>query len=134
MFILPFMEASPLFNSYNQMGRYLLPDKTKNPDGNLRYGGLQHHPHRPRFNTFTCPSDTPTKIGNVTEHNYVVNFGNAGFFQELQTSSSGTAYATPYYAGGAWLGRRSPTATLRFIRRANGPTVSRPSPTARATP
>lgn len=105
MFILPFMEASPLFNSYNQMGSYLLPDKSKNPDGNLRYGGICNTTCTgSRFNTFTCPSDTPTKIGNVTEHNYVVNFGNAGFFQELQTSSSGATYATPYYATGVWLG------------------------------
>jgi prepilin-type N-terminal cleavage/methylation domain-containing protein/prepilin-type processing-associated H-X9-DG protein len=104
-FVLPFMEASPLYNAYNQSGRYLLPDGTKNPDGNLRYGGVCNTTVTgSRFNTLTCPSDTPTKMGTVTQHNYVANFGNAGFFQELQTSSNGMGYATPYYANGMWLG------------------------------
>jgi prepilin-type processing-associated H-X9-DG protein len=85
----------------------LLPDGTKNPDGNLRYGGVCNLTvTQTRFNSLLCPSDTPQIAAgsNITEHNYAVNFGNAGFFQELQTSSNGIGYATPYYTGGTWLG------------------------------
>jgi prepilin-type N-terminal cleavage/methylation domain-containing protein/prepilin-type processing-associated H-X9-DG protein len=104
-FILPYIEGNAGYNAYNTFGRYLLPDGTKNPDQTLRYGGAANTTVTGmRLNTLSCPSDTPTKIGNVTEHNYAVNFGNAGFFQELQTSSQGQSYATPYYANGAWLG------------------------------
>src|SRR4051794_10557261 len=38
-FILPYLENNNGYNAYNTGGRYLLPDGSKNPDGNLRYGG-----------------------------------------------------------------------------------------------
>jgi len=104
-FILPYIEGNAGYNAYNTYGRYLLPDGTKNADGNLRYGGACNTTVTGmRLNTLTCPSDTPTKIGSVTEHSYAVNFGNAGFFQELQKSINNMSYATPYYPGGNWLG------------------------------
>ena len=107
-FILPYLEGTPLYNAYNMSGRYLLPDGTKNPDGNLRYGGIcQLTVTTSRLNVLSCPSDQPianSAYANITEHNYAVNFGNAGLFQELTTSSNGIAYAAPYYAGGTWLG------------------------------
>jgi prepilin-type processing-associated H-X9-DG protein len=89
-------------------GRYLLPDGTKNPDGNLRYGGVcQLTVTRSRIMALTCPSDSAqvnASYANLTEHNYAVNFGNAGFFQELSVSSNGMTYATPYYTPATWLG------------------------------
>ena len=110
MFILPYIEGNPLYNSYNMNGRYLLPNGTKNPDGSLRYGGpAQTTVTTNRVNTLTCPSDTPQAIGSpvaITEHNYAVNFGNAGLFQELSTAYNGAASPTPAgtYYGGTWLG------------------------------
>ena len=109
-FVLPFIEGTPTYNAYNQAGRYLLADGiTKNPDQTLRYGGACNTTvTTTRFNSLTCPSDTAFAVlvgtSNITEHNYAVNFGNAGLFQELQTGATGIAYATPYYSGGAWLG------------------------------
>jgi prepilin-type N-terminal cleavage/methylation domain-containing protein/prepilin-type processing-associated H-X9-DG protein len=107
-FVLPYLEGNTTFNAYNQSGRYLLPDGTKNPDGSLRYGGAANLTvTRTRFNSLTCPSDQPqtmTDFNNLTEHNYAANFGNAGTFQELQTSINGLTYATPYYVNGVWLG------------------------------
>src|SRR4051812_32414289 len=73
MFILPYIEGNPTYNSYNMAGRYLLPDGTKNADGNLRYGGVaQTTVTGQRFTSLTCPSDSPQKIGAITEHNYAV--------------------------------------------------------------
>jgi prepilin-type N-terminal cleavage/methylation domain-containing protein/prepilin-type processing-associated H-X9-DG protein len=117
MFILPYIEGNPLYNAYNMFGRYLLPDGTKNPDVTLRYGGVcQTTVTTKRITTLTCPSDTPQAINvaigggtgtaPITEHNYAVNFGNAGLFQELSTAASGAASPTPAgtYYGGMWLG------------------------------
>jgi len=113
MFILPYLEGTPLYNSYNMYGSYLLPDGTKNPDGNLRYGGIcQLTVTCRRVNTLTCPSDSTQAIlvagttNSITEHNYTINFGNAGLFQELSTNYAGAASPTPAgtYYGGSWLG------------------------------
>src|SRR5262249_8788303 len=87
-FILPYVEGNAMYNAYNQNGSYLLPGTTtKNPDLNLRYGGVCNLTvTQRRINSFTCPSDSPTsepQYSNITEHNYAVNFGNAGFFQEV---------------------------------------------------
>jgi prepilin-type N-terminal cleavage/methylation domain-containing protein/prepilin-type processing-associated H-X9-DG protein len=107
-FILPYIENNAGYNAYNTFGSYLLPGGAKNPDGNLRYGGIcQTTVTGMRLNTLTCPSDNPTKIGSITEHNYVVNFGNAGMFQEMSTNYAGAASPTPagvYYPGGTWAG------------------------------
>src|SRR6266481_4239638 len=54
MFILPYLEGNPSYNAYNMMGRYLLPDGTKNPDQSLRYGGpAQTTVTGQRFNVLT---------------------------------------------------------------------------------
>jgi len=111
MFILPFIEGNPSYNAYNQSGSYLIAGTTtKNPDGNLRYGGACNTTvTHLRITSLTCPSDTPTNdpsIGSLAEHNYAVNFGNAGFFQEVTTSFAGCAspVTTQYYPGINWLG------------------------------
>jgi prepilin-type N-terminal cleavage/methylation domain-containing protein/prepilin-type processing-associated H-X9-DG protein len=117
MFVLPYLEGNPTYNSYNMYGRYLLPDGTKNPDGSLRYGGAaQTTVTGSRFNVLTCPSDSPQKIGLITEHNYAVNFGNAGMFQELTTAYNGAASPTPAgsYYGGVWLGAPFSDAEISF--------------------
>jgi prepilin-type N-terminal cleavage/methylation domain-containing protein/prepilin-type processing-associated H-X9-DG protein len=104
-FVLPYLEGTPTYNAYNHSGRYLNPDGTKNPDGSLRYGGAANTTvTRTRFNSLLCPCDTPYAPGGITQHNYAVNFGNAGLFQELQKSTNGISYATPYYPNGNWLG------------------------------
>jgi prepilin-type N-terminal cleavage/methylation domain-containing protein/prepilin-type processing-associated H-X9-DG protein len=111
MFILPYLEGNSQYNAYNQYGSYLIPGTTtKNPDSNLRYGGIcQLTVTKSRINSLTCPSDTPTGeplYSNITEHNYAVNFGNAGFFQEVTTvaASCASPVTTQYYPGGQWLG------------------------------
>jgi prepilin-type N-terminal cleavage/methylation domain-containing protein/prepilin-type processing-associated H-X9-DG protein len=119
MFILPFIEGTPTYNAYNMYGRYLLPDGTKNQDGSLRYGGVcQTTVTTSRVKTLTCPSDTQYAIGNppITEHNYAVNFGNAGMFQELTTRYDGGASPTPAgaYYGGLWLGAPFSDAEISF--------------------
>ncbi len=106
-FLLPYLEQHPMYNAYNMMGRYLQPDGTKNPDGNLRYGGVaQLTVTRSRINALTCPADTAVAVAlysNITNHNYAVNFGSAGLFQGLQTNYNNTlTYATPYPV--PWLG------------------------------
>jgi prepilin-type N-terminal cleavage/methylation domain-containing protein/prepilin-type processing-associated H-X9-DG protein len=117
MYILPYIEGNPAYNAYNMDARYLLPDGTKNPDQNLRYGGpAQTTVTGSRFNVLTCPSDSPQKIGAITEHNYAVNFGNAGMFQELTTAYNGAASPTPAgsYYGGNWLGAPFSDAEISF--------------------
>jgi prepilin-type N-terminal cleavage/methylation domain-containing protein/prepilin-type processing-associated H-X9-DG protein len=110
MFILPYIEGNAGYNAYNMYGSYLLPNGTKSPFTDLRYGGpIQLTVTRSRLNTLTCPSDQPVAVpayNNLTEHNYAVNFGNAGMFQELTTNYAGVASPTPagQYLGGTWLG------------------------------
>jgi prepilin-type N-terminal cleavage/methylation domain-containing protein/prepilin-type processing-associated H-X9-DG protein len=110
-FILPYIEGNSTYNAYNQFGSYMIQGTlNKNPDGNLRYGGVcQLTVTTSRFNSLTCPSDTPVAnaaYANITEHNYAANFGNAGMFQELTTPAApgiSSFTATQFY-GGTWLG------------------------------
>jgi prepilin-type N-terminal cleavage/methylation domain-containing protein/prepilin-type processing-associated H-X9-DG protein len=120
-FILPYIEGNTLFNAYNAAGAYLLADNvTKNPDTtSLRYGGYcQSTVVGRRISTLTCPSDTPSTYagtyGPVTYHNYVVNFGNAGVYQQLTTASvGGNFFSNPYPVGG-WLGAPFSDSDLSF--------------------
>jgi prepilin-type N-terminal cleavage/methylation domain-containing protein/prepilin-type processing-associated H-X9-DG protein len=118
LFILPYLEQTPLYNSYNMTGTYEIPGSggVKNTDGNLRYGGVcQLTVTSARINTLTCPSDTINTTGvpnstittmPVSYHNYVVNFGSAGYYQQLSTAPNGyggTTFSNPYPPGN-WLG------------------------------
>jgi prepilin-type N-terminal cleavage/methylation domain-containing protein/prepilin-type processing-associated H-X9-DG protein len=115
MFILPYLELSTLYNSYNQMGTYESAGGVKNTDQNLRYGGIcQVTVTSARINTLTCPSDSintagyPSPIASlpISFHNYVVNFGSFGYYQQLATAPSGyggMTFSTPYPPGN-WLG------------------------------
>jgi prepilin-type N-terminal cleavage/methylation domain-containing protein/prepilin-type processing-associated H-X9-DG protein len=112
LFVLPFIEQTNLYNSYNMYGTYDLPDGTKNTDGNLRYGGVcQLTVTSARINSLTCPSDTindqgyPSAIASmpISFHNYVVNFGSFGYYQQLTTAPNGAVFSNPYPPGG-WTG------------------------------
>ena len=80
-FILPYIEGSNLFNSYNYVGndRY---ENLKIQTGQFRYGGAVNT--TVTYNhvlTYLCPSDgnnlnLPGGGWAITCHNYVVNFGN----------------------------------------------------------
>jgi prepilin-type N-terminal cleavage/methylation domain-containing protein/prepilin-type processing-associated H-X9-DG protein len=110
-FILPYIEGNPTYNAYNQFGSYMIQGTlTKNPDGNLRYGGVcQTTVTTSRFKSLTCPSDSAGANAvylNITNHNYAANFGNAGLFQEVVNPAApgiSTFTATQFY-GGVWLG------------------------------
>jgi prepilin-type N-terminal cleavage/methylation domain-containing protein/prepilin-type processing-associated H-X9-DG protein len=113
VFILPYLEGNPMFNAWNMAGRYFLPNGTKNPDNNLRYGGVcQLTVTSSRINVLTCPSDIINTAGYpsavpsmpISYHNYVVNFGSAGYYQQVTTAAaSGVFFASPYPPGG-WFG------------------------------
>jgi prepilin-type N-terminal cleavage/methylation domain-containing protein/prepilin-type processing-associated H-X9-DG protein len=74
--ILPFIEQRAMADLY------------RNSDGNdatgPRYGAAPNNTNvtTKRIKALTCPSDRPNApTGNITNHNYAVNFGNTSFFQ-----------------------------------------------------
>ncbi len=111
-FILPHLEQSPLFNSYNHEGRYWAPGTTSGtssgPANNLRYGSPANLTvTRNTINTLTCPSDIgkPSNlsfVSGVTSHNYTVNFGNGDIYQSLGPVPGG--YAVGIYPDAPWRG------------------------------
>jgi prepilin-type N-terminal cleavage/methylation domain-containing protein/prepilin-type processing-associated H-X9-DG protein len=112
LFTLPYMELSTLYNAYNQDGTYESANGIKNTDLNLRYGGIcQLTVTSARINTLTCPSDIINSTGYpsgvasqpISYHNYVVNFGSAGYYQQLASAPNGTFFSNPYPPGN-WLG------------------------------
>jgi len=118
-FILPFMEGNSLYNAYNSYGSYLLSDNiTKNPNGDLRYGGVSHTTVTcRRVASLTCPSDSPatyTGAFPLTYHNYVVNFGSGGVYQQLTTASVGGTFFSNAYPPGNWSGAPFSDSDLSF--------------------
>jgi prepilin-type N-terminal cleavage/methylation domain-containing protein/prepilin-type processing-associated H-X9-DG protein len=116
LFILPYIEQTPLYNAYNMTGTYEIPGSggVKNTDGSLRYGGVaQLTVTSARINTLTCPTDSPSPgypspiaTMPISFHNYVVNFGNAGYYQQLSAAPNGyggTTFSAPYPPN-VWLG------------------------------
>jgi prepilin-type N-terminal cleavage/methylation domain-containing protein/prepilin-type processing-associated H-X9-DG protein len=99
VFVLPYIEQQPLFNSWNSAGNDRYEDSGIQIPRNWRYGGAANLTvTRSRVNTYYCPTDG----GNlslvssgwpVTSQNYVVNFGNSIIDQ------------TPYYL---WNGIKQP--------------------------
>jgi prepilin-type N-terminal cleavage/methylation domain-containing protein/prepilin-type processing-associated H-X9-DG protein len=81
VFIMPFLEQGPLFNSWNSYGNPQLPNETL-----YRYAGAVNSTVvTARINTMLCPSDqadTTLYTGpsgaqwGIPSMNYVVNFGN----------------------------------------------------------
>jgi prepilin-type N-terminal cleavage/methylation domain-containing protein/prepilin-type processing-associated H-X9-DG protein len=83
VFILPYTEQNPLFNSWNQSGAAV------DVNGVLTYGAPPNTTTtRNRLNTYTCPSDTPNALyGVMPMYNYAANFGNTSLAQHLNAVS-----------------------------------------------
>jgi prepilin-type N-terminal cleavage/methylation domain-containing protein len=82
--ILPFIEQGNMFKLYRNSGgngtgpRYSSSPNTTNVCNK-------------RITVLSCPSDTPNRpFGNLTNHNYAVNFGNTGYGQ--QSSLNGVLF------------------------------------------
>lgn len=111
-FILPYLEQSPLYNSYNMEGRYWQPGTTSGggsgPANAIRYGGPQNLTvTRSVINSLICPTDAPkpsdlSVYNGVTWHNYTVNFGNADIYQSKGPVPGG--YSVGVYPDAPWLG------------------------------
>jgi len=108
VFILPYTEQNPLFNSWNQ------GSSSTDPGGILTYGSPPNTTvSRNRLASQTCPSDTPDALyGTMPMYNYAANFGNTSLAQHLNAvpdpfNSSkflifgGSPFADVSYAGSA---------------------------------
>lgn len=75
--ILPYVEQANLYQLYEQDRKYGIPVD------DARYGHAANLPvTTKRISVYTCPSDTPNSpIGNITSHNYAVNYGNTSYGQ-----------------------------------------------------
>jgi len=74
--VLPYMEQANLADQYDSGTKWGLPDS-------YYYSDPRNTPVTTQFiETLLCPSDEPQRsdsfLGNITRHNYVVNYGNTG--------------------------------------------------------
>ncbi|MEW4489987.1 DUF1559 domain-containing protein [Thalassoglobus sp. JC818] len=78
--ILPYIDQANLYNIYVNDRKYGVPSDT------ARYGHAANLPvTTTRLVSLTCPSDSPNvPIGEITSHNYAVNFGNTAFGQHAE--------------------------------------------------
>ncbi len=97
VFFLPYLEQHPLFDAYNQQGRYYPegfvgggPGVGGSGPGNvIRYGSPPNLTvTRNRVAALLCPSDSwatpdPAVYSGLTKHNYAANFGNSDIYQGL---------------------------------------------------
>jgi prepilin-type N-terminal cleavage/methylation domain-containing protein/prepilin-type processing-associated H-X9-DG protein len=97
VFILPYIEQQPLFNSWNSYGNSFVLGGPL--DGPFRYGGVVNITvTSSRVNTYYCPTDGGNQalqgistLGmQVTSQNYLVNFGNTTILQTPITVGSVT--------------------------------------------
>lgn len=81
--ILPYIEQTALFELYENSGG--------NDATGPRYGASPNtQVTTQRIAAFTCPSDSENRpIGNITCHNYAVNYGNTGY---AQTTVNGVTF------------------------------------------
>jgi len=81
MYILPYLDQQPLYNSYNQLGD-MINDVTL--DSLLLYMGPANETvTMTRLEVLTCPADTPSApLNDVTCHNYACNYGNTDLYQD----------------------------------------------------
>lgn len=91
--ILPFVEQENVSELYVNWGG--------NDSTGPRYGSGPNRANvtSRRFATFSCPSDTNNEpIGNMTNHNYAMNYGNTGYRQQdnLNGVLFGEAPFSPY--------------------------------------
>ncbi len=94
IFVMPYLEQQPLYNSWNFSGNNLWGGNYDTP---FRYGGAANLTvSSTRVSTFYCPSDggNTNLVGGssfpVTSQNYVVNFGNTSATQD--TSLDGVVF------------------------------------------
>src|SRR5579884_232365 len=84
--ILPYIEQEAAYKLYVNYGG--------NDSTGPRYGAAPNtQVTTRRFAVLTCPSDTPNApIGNITSHNYGVNYGNTTLYQAPTVTSGGVTY------------------------------------------
>ncbi|NBO91303.1 MAG: DUF1559 domain-containing protein [Planctomycetia bacterium] len=76
--ILPYIEQENLYRIYVGFGGEgyatlgAAPRYASSPNSQVAYT---------RLKTFTCPSDTPSQVGSIMNHNYVLNAGNTSLYQ-----------------------------------------------------
>ena len=97
VFLLGNLEQQPLFNSFNFVGNYIVPNGPY--DSNFRYVGVCNITvTSSKINAYLCPSDggnaAHTSISALSQyvasHNYMVNFGNTNYEQDPITQSGVT--------------------------------------------
>src|SRR3982751_3654822 len=72
--ILPYIEQDNLFKIYINFGGLDYSGPRYAAGVNVGVSGT-------RIKTFTCPSDTPSQVGSIMNHNYVLNAGNTTLYQ-----------------------------------------------------
>ena len=126
IFVLPDIEQTSLFNSYNFAGNNR-PDQPAGFDLDLRYFGVANRTvTSTRLSVYLCPSDgtnAPVEIasGGITQactsQNYAANFGNT---RQIQDNLPGTPFGgAPFADAGSPLADQSrparPTVNLRDL-------------------
>ncbi|MBN9120305.1 MAG: DUF1559 domain-containing protein [Planctomycetes bacterium] len=110
--ILPYIEQQNIFKIYVGFGGQGYTTLGAAP----RYAGAPNDGvATQRISTFTCPSDTPTQVGSITNHNYVLNAGNTSLYQsQIPTGCSNPSVlsTTCTAFGGAPFGWYEDPATL----------------------
>jgi prepilin-type N-terminal cleavage/methylation domain-containing protein/prepilin-type processing-associated H-X9-DG protein len=98
VYILPYIEQGNMYVQYKNLGGN---DKTGT---GFRYASSTNATFisDQRVSTFTCPSDIPSMVGSITQHNYAVNAGNTSFFQTTLNGVPFGGAPFPYYQA-AWL-------------------------------
>ena len=113
--ILPYIEQKAMFDLYVNFGGLDNGGGFPAPtDATRRYGqGVNvANVTNKRLSTYTCPSDRPSQVGSITNHNYVLNAGNTSFYQvnnPVGCTSGATGCVT---FGGAPFGWYEDPATL----------------------
>lgn len=113
--ILPYIEQDNIFRTYSNFGG--LDNGGGFPaTSNSRYGGGGNlQVANKRISTFTCPSDTPSQVGSIMNHNYVLNAGNTSLYQvqiPLGCTGGSVTSTTCTSFGGAPFGWYEDPATL----------------------
>ena len=91
--IMPYLELQNLYDNYVFEGR--------ETDTNRYSHASNRDVTERRIPAYTCPSDTPSERGDITKHNYAVNFGSTSNEQEDLNSVEflGAPFTNPYYSG-----------------------------------
>jgi prepilin-type N-terminal cleavage/methylation domain-containing protein/prepilin-type processing-associated H-X9-DG protein len=120
LFVLPYCEQPALYNAWNFMGDN--SGTTATGTALITYNSVWNITvTSTRLNSFTCPSDTPnaplyTSLNGVnvymTSHNYVANFGNMFYYQDL------ASYLGIPFRGAPFSDIGSPYVSYQYLNRA----------------